>query len=201
MVPRDGWVARVSAACIVCVEVGGGGGRSGLAKYHAPMTPAVVALNMPLPTPQLQSQTTTVPTMAQLAHPLRCHSNVELVGCETYPIKSNRKIRVMNGIEATKAVRRMIGDKARRKGLAISSCVVSVNMEDVVCISRGRSNRRRAVIRERTKGIMENKRRLVVKCQTQKVMALADNSPNSLTPCWLLTSFPHETANECPHCR
>lgn len=167
------------------------------------MTPAVVALNTPLPTPQLQSQTTTVPTIAQLAHPLTCHSNVELFGCETYPIRSNRKISVRNGIEVTKAVRRMTGDKARRKGLAISSCVVSVSMEDVVCISRGRSNRRRAVIRERMRGIMENKRRLgrKIKCQTQNIIPLADNSPNRLTPRWLLTSFPHETTNECPHCR
>jgi hypothetical protein len=29
-VPRDGWVARVNAAWIVCVDVGGGSGRSGL---------------------------------------------------------------------------------------------------------------------------------------------------------------------------
>src|ERR1700685_2144829 len=64
------------------------------AKYHAPITPAVVTLNKPLPTPQLQSQTTTVPTIAQFAHPLTCHSHVELVGREKYPIKSSRKMRV-----------------------------------------------------------------------------------------------------------
>jgi hypothetical protein len=179
-VPRDGWLARVNAAWIVCVEVGGGGGRSGLqsqstnfvrktvinethlAKYHAPMTPAVVTRNKPLPTPQLQSQTTTVPTIAQLAHPLTCHSHVELVGCEKYPIKRSRKMRVRNGMEATRAVSRMTGDRARRKGLAISSCVVNVKMEDVVWISRGRSNSRRAVSKERTRGIRENRRRLIM---------------------------------------
>jgi hypothetical protein len=127
------------------------------------MTPAVVTLNKPLPTPQLQSQITAVPTIAQFAHPLTCHSHVDLVGCEKYPKRSSRKTRVRNGMEATRAVSRMTGDRARRKGLAINICVVSVSMEDVVCISRGRSNSRRAVIRERTRGIMENKRRLVVK--------------------------------------
>jgi hypothetical protein len=103
---------------------------------------------------------TTVPTMAQFAHPFTCHSNVEFVGCEKYPIKSSRKMRVRNGIDPTSAMIRITGDRARRKGLAISSCVVKVSTEDVVWISRGRSKSRRAVNKERTRGIMENKRRL-----------------------------------------
>ena len=141
------------------------------AKYHAPITPAVVVLNKPLPTPQLQSQMTTVPIIAQLAHPLTCHSHVELVGCKKYPNKSNRKMIVRNGIDATRAVSRMTGDKASRKGLAIRSWVVSVSIEDVVWISRGRSRRRRAVSRESVKGIMENRRRLEIRCQPECMMA------------------------------
>jgi hypothetical protein len=132
------------------------------AKYHAPMTPAVVTLNKPLPTPQLQSQTPTVPTIAQFAHPLTCHSQVELVGCKKYPIRSKRKMRVINGIEATRAMSKITGESARRKGLAINSRVVNVSIEEVVWISRGRSNNRRAVNRESARGTMENKRSLIV---------------------------------------
>lgn len=53
------------------------------AKYQAPMTPAAVVLNTPLATPQLQSHTTNVPTIAQFVQPLTCHSKVEPIGCET----------------------------------------------------------------------------------------------------------------------
>jgi len=57
-------------------------------------------------------------------------------------------------------VRRMAGDKARRKGLAIRSSVVKVKVDEVLWIWRGRLSSRRAVSRERAKGMRENSRSL-----------------------------------------
>lgn len=47
------------------------------AKYQAPITPAHVVLNTPRATPQLHSQTPTVPTIAQFAQARTCHSRTE----------------------------------------------------------------------------------------------------------------------------
>lgn len=69
IVPNDGPLARKSALWIVCVDVGGGGGSEGSAKYQAPITLAVVIRITPRDTPQLHSHTATVPVIAQLAHP------------------------------------------------------------------------------------------------------------------------------------
>lgn len=43
-------------------------------------------------------------------------------------------MRVRNGIEPTSEARRIAGDRARRNGLAISKCVVSVRIDEVVWI-------------------------------------------------------------------
>lgn len=69
-------------------------------------------------------------------------------------------MRVTKGIDARRIARRTAGDKARRKGLATKRRVVRFNKEEAVCMSRGRWTRRRAVRMQRTRGMIENKRRL-----------------------------------------
>ena len=75
-------------------------------------------------------------------------------------MRSSRKIRVRKGIEARRVMRRMVGERARRKGLERRRLVVRVSVDDVVWMSLGRSSRRRAVKSERTNGIMEKMRSL-----------------------------------------
>lgn len=104
------------------------------AKYQAPITLAVVDLKIPLPTPQLHSQTATVPTIAQLAQPCTCHSTLELFDDGQYPINNNLNMRVRNGIEPTSEARSIAGDRAKRNGLAIRRRVVSVRTDEVVWI-------------------------------------------------------------------
>jgi hypothetical protein len=69
-------------------------------------------------------------------------------------------MRVRKGMEARSVMRSMVGESARRSGLAISSSVVSVSVAEVVWTCRGRPTSRRAVSRQRTSGIIENRRRL-----------------------------------------
>jgi hypothetical protein len=69
---------------------------------------------------------------------------------------------VTKGIEARRVARRMVGDSARSKGLAIRSWVANVNVDDVECMSLGRLRSLRAVRIDRTKGKRENKRSPVV---------------------------------------
>jgi hypothetical protein len=174
-VPSDGDVARVNAAWIVCVDVGGGGNESGLygvrcddgglsaeltysAKYQAPITPEHDTRKMPLATPQLHNQTTTVPPIAQSAHARIRHSSLPMLG--KYPMRSRRNMSVRNGMERSRTARRMAGERARRKGFAKRSCVVKVNVEEAVWISRGRLTNRRAVNSERARGMREKIRRL-----------------------------------------
>jgi hypothetical protein len=66
----------------------------------------------------------------------------------------------MNGIDATSMARRIAGESARRKGFARRSRVVRSRIEEVEWISRGKSTKRLAVMIERTRGIIENNRRL-----------------------------------------
>jgi hypothetical protein len=124
------------------------------------MTPAVVVRNKPLATPQLHNQVVTVPMIAQFAHPFTCHSHVELFGREKYPINRRRNTSVRNGMEPTRVTSRMMGERAKRKGLAMRSCVVTISIEEVVWMSRGRSRSRRAVSSDRASGMMENSWRL-----------------------------------------
>jgi len=57
--------------------------------------------------------------------------------------------------------RRIAGDSARRKGFAMRRCVVSVRVDEVTCISRGRYMSRRAVKIDSARGINANMRRLI----------------------------------------
>jgi hypothetical protein len=133
------------------------------AKYHAPMTLEAVILKIPRATPHVQSHTTTVPAIAQFAQPCTCpsHAWLPLDGSTTYPMSSKRKMRVRKGIEVRSVTRSMAGESARRKGLAINSSVVSVRVAEVVWTCRGRSTSRRAVSKDRTSGIIENRRSLL----------------------------------------
>ena len=128
-------------------------------KYHEPTTPAQVARRRPLPTPHVHNHTQMVPTIAQFAHPCTCHTQPDGLS-RARPTSRRRNASVTNGNEASNSPSRTAGERARRKGLAIRSRVVSVSREDAVCISRGRSSNRRPVSTESAKGIKANKRRL-----------------------------------------
>lgn len=131
------------------------------AKYHAPITPAHVVLKIPRATPHVQSHTVIVAAIAQFAQLLTCHSKAELPAEGPEVPKSNkRKIRVRNGMEEIKDRRRIVGERARRKGLFSRRCVVNVNVEDVVWIFRGKCTSRRAVRSESTNGTKEKSRSL-----------------------------------------
>jgi hypothetical protein len=75
-------------------------------------------------------------------------------------MRSRRKIRVRNGIEVSRVMSRMVGERARRNGFARRRRVVRVSVDEVVWMSLGRLRRRRAVRRERTNGIKEKRRSL-----------------------------------------
>ena len=68
-----------------------------------------------------------------------------------------------NGIDASKVTRRMAGESARRKGLAMRSSDVRSSTDDVEWISLGRSTSLRAVMRDKTRGMSENSRKLIVR--------------------------------------
>lgn len=67
-----------------------------------------------------------------------------------------------NGIDASKVTRRMAGESARRKGLAMRSSDVRSSTDDVEWISLGRSTSLRAVMRDKTRGMSENSRKPTV---------------------------------------
>ena len=69
-------------------------------------------------------------------------------------------MRVTKGIDAMSIKTRIAGDKASKNGLLMRRCDARVSVEEVVWIWRGRSRSLRAVIRDRTKGIMANSRSL-----------------------------------------
>jgi len=69
-------------------------------------------------------------------------------------------MRVTKGIDAMSIKTRIAGDKVSKNGLLMSRCDARVSVEEVVWICRGRSRSLRAVIRDRTKGIMANSRSL-----------------------------------------
>lgn len=98
------------------------------------MTLDVVILRIPRATPHVHSQIATVPTIAQFAHPWTCHSHagLPLYGCAGDPMRSRRKIRVRKGIDARTVIKRMVGERASRKGLAMRSSVVSASVAEVV---------------------------------------------------------------------
>jgi len=52
---------------------------------------------------------------------------------------------VKKGMERIRTVRSIAGDSARRNGFASRSFVVNIRVDDVVCSSRGRLTKRRAV--------------------------------------------------------
>jgi hypothetical protein len=76
-------------------------------------------------------------------------------------MRRRRKIKVTKGSEARSDIRRIHGERTRRRGFWMSRLVVSVRVADVVWICWGSLRRRREVIMHRTKGISENKRRLL----------------------------------------
>ena len=47
-------------------------------------------------------------------------------------MRSRRKIRVRKGIDARTVIKRMVGERASRKGLAMRSSVVSASVAEVV---------------------------------------------------------------------
>ena len=47
-------------------------------------------------------------------------------------MSNSRKIRVRKGNEAIKVARRITGDNASKKGLAMRRCVVNVRVDEVV---------------------------------------------------------------------
>lgn len=131
-----------------------------MAKYHAAITPEVAILNKPLASPHVHSHTSTTAQIAQSAQPSTCHSLSLPPPYVKCPTSSSRKMSVTNGIDMSRAARRTAGDSARRKGLRYRRSVVVISSADVVCMSRGRLTRRRAVSRESTSGISEKSRRL-----------------------------------------
>lgn len=75
-------------------------------------------------------------------------------------------MRVTKGIEVINIMRRMLGERAKRKGLAIKSCDVRLRTDDVEWILRGRSIKRRTVSMDKMRGMIENKRNLYVMLMT-----------------------------------
>jgi len=70
-------------------------------------------------------------------------------------------MRVTKEIDATSIKTRIAGGKASKNRLLMSRCHARVSVEEeVVWVCRGRSRSLRAVIRDRTKGIMANSRSL-----------------------------------------
>lgn len=166
------------------------------------MTPAQVTRNRPLATPHVQSHTTSVPIIAQCAHPRTCHSRPRSPReGEEYPISRRRKASVINGTEAKSVASNTAGDNARRNGLRTRRRVVSVKSEEAVCISRGNVTSRRAVKIDSTSGTNENKRKLASKNQQIFRWHKLTYSPYSFTPCWLFIAIPHEATYECPYSR
>jgi len=69
-------------------------------------------------------------------------------------------MRVTKGMDAMSIKTRIAGERASKKGLLMRRWVARVSVEDVVWIWQGRSSSLRAVIREKTKGMIANSRSL-----------------------------------------
>ena len=80
-------------------------------------------------------------------------------------MSNKRNASVRKGIDPRRAIRRINGDRASRKGLAIRRDVARLSTDEVVCRSSGRLTKRRDVIIARTRGMTAKRRKL---CLTYK---------------------------------